>query len=85
MPTVYEKEMFLRFFEELEQMVREDYISEKEVYSYFSYYFMILWNDKDNFWDSQMVKPYKEMIQAQQAPEWNNVKRLYDRLSKLQR
>lgn len=77
-PTVNEKELFLRFFEELEVMIIEDYISEKHVHDFFSYYFLVLWDD-DDFWNQAMIGT-KTKLQAQNSNEWRLAKSLYTRM-----
>lgn len=80
-PTVHEKEMFLRFFEELERMIKSEYLSENDVCEYFSYYFLLLWNDDKNFfWDEEMLKPYESLQAAQDSIEWSNLTVFYNRI-----
>lgn len=77
-PTANEKEMFLRFFEELEVMIREEYISEKNVHDLFSYYFLVLWDD-DDFW-SQDMRDSLTKEEAQNSDDWRLAKSLYTRM-----
>jgi len=81
-PTIHDKEMFLRFFEELEMMVQEEYLTEEKVGNYFAYYFLVVWNDKSFFWDSEMCKPYNTMKEAQDGLEWQVAHQLFDRIKK---
>lgn len=46
-PSVYDKEMFLRFFEEIELMIQRKYICEEDVKDLFIFYFMTLWEYDD--------------------------------------
>lgn len=77
-PTANEKELFLRFFEELEVMIREDYISEQYVHDFFSYYFLVLWDD-DDFWNYDM-RGSKTKQQSQNSDDWRLAKKLYTRM-----
>lgn len=79
-PTEHDKEMFLRFFEELDLMIQEDYISKKQVGNYFSYYFMLVWNDETFFWNDEMISPYENKEKAQNATEWKKARHLFDQL-----
>ena len=79
-PTVHDKEMFLRFFEELDLMIQEDYISKEQVGNYFSYYFMLVWNDETFFWNDEMISPYENKEKAQNATEWKKARHLFDQL-----
>lgn len=81
-PTVHDKEMFLRFFEELDLMIQEKYLTLEHVGNYFAYYFLVIWNDESFFWDSEMCKPYDTMKEAQDSPEWQVANQLFDRLKK---
>lgn len=80
-PTVYDKELFLRFHEELERMIKADYISEDDVCEFFAYYFVLLWNDdKHFFWDQEMLYPFDNLKDAQNSVEWRTLKSLYNRI-----
>lgn len=79
-PIVHDKEMFLRFFEELDLMIQEDYISKEQVGNYFSYYFMLVWNDETFFWNDEMISPYENKEKAQNATEWKKARHLFDQL-----
>lgn len=81
-PTVNDKEMFLRFFEELELMVQRRYLELKDVGDLFSYYFMIVWcQEKDSFfWDYYMKHPYETVIGVKQSQDWRLAANLYKQL-----
>lgn len=81
-PTVHDKEMFLRFFEELDFMIQKDYITEEQVGNYFAYYFLLLWNDTSFFWDADMLNPYTTLEGAQKSPEWKAARHLFNCLKK---
>lgn len=82
-PTVHDKEMFLRFYEELWRMIKVKYISEDDVCEFFAYYFVLLWNDdKHFFWDKDMLAPYKNLTDAHNSIEWRALNSLYNRMMK---
>lgn len=81
-PTVYDKEMFLRFFEELELMIERGYLSIDIVGDMFAYYFLVIWHCKEEtfFWDKDMQFPFKTMEEAKNSPDWRLAARLYKNL-----
>lgn len=81
-PTTHDKEMFLRFFEELEMMIQEEYLTEDKVGNYFAYYFLVIWNDETFFWDKEMCGTYGTKEKAQKRPEWKAACHLFERLEK---
>lgn len=48
-PDVHDREMFLRFFEEIELMIQRNYIRKSDVKKLFIFYFMVLWRS-NSFW-----------------------------------
>lgn len=80
-PSVYDKEMFLRFFEELEMMIQAKYLKEKDVLDYFSFYFLLLWTREDSFfWEDGMLNENQNVDGFKNSPEWKHARLLYDRL-----
>lgn len=78
-PSVHDKEMFLRFFEEVSLMIEQKYLDFGQVKELFTYYFYILWKDDTFFWDDKMRTPYPTMLDAQ-SNNWNYAKKLFDKL-----
>ena len=82
-PTVYDKEMFLRFFEELELMIERGYLTKKDVGDLFAYYFMAVWfHEESSFWDFEMKRPYNTAIEVKTNGDWCLANRLFNRLKK---
>jgi hypothetical protein len=48
-PTTYQKELFLRFFEELEYAISHNSLGEKLVYDMFSYYALKAYDSQEKF------------------------------------
>lgn len=80
-PSVHDKEMFLRFFEELSQMIDRKYIDLDDVERLFAYYFIILWEDELFFWDKAMCAPFNEINDAQKD-NWGYARALHEKLEK---
>lgn len=78
-PSINDKEMFLRFFEELSHMAKCKYINLNDVKDYFSYYFIILWQDDKFFWDKEMIAPHGCMQEAKHC-NWTASGQLYEQL-----
>lgn len=51
-PDEHDKEMFLRFFEEIELMIQKKYLHEEDVKKLFIFYFMVFWKFEDFLADS---------------------------------
>lgn len=81
-PTVYDKEMFLRFFEELELMIERGYLDLEDVRNLFSYYFIVIWSaDNDSFfWNEEMVSPYKNVDEVKNSKDWALAARFYEKI-----
>ncbi len=62
----HDKEMFFRFFEEIELMIQKKYLYEEDVKKLFIFYFMVFWEFEDFLLDSD--KDY-----------WPLAKELYNR------
>lgn len=56
MPSVYQKEMFLRFFEELEFQMQQGRLTENEVTKFFAYYAVAAAMDKEFLKDTELGK-----------------------------
>lgn len=82
-PTLAQKEMFLRFFEELEEMIELKYLDEKLVDDYFSYYFLLLWERDDSFfWRDGMLADGQTVSEFKTMPEWHLANKFYHRFKK---
>lgn len=79
-PSIYDKEMFLRFFEELNYMIDCGYLEKGIVADTFAFYFLVVWNDDRYFWDTDMCAPSESMKVAQKSPSWCNAKSFYEKM-----
>lgn len=81
-PTLYDKEMFLRFFEELELMIERGYLDLEDVRNLFSYYFIVIWSaDNDSFfWNEEMVSPYNNVDEVKNSKDWALAARFYEKI-----
>lgn len=80
LPSIYDKEIFLRFFEELNYMIDCGYLEKDIIADTFAFYFLVAWNDDTLFWDAEMYAPAESMKEAQNSPSWNNAKSFYKKM-----
>lgn len=78
--TTDDKELFLRFYEELNHMIECGYIKKEIVANYFAFYFLVAWQDDELFWDSDMYAPFKSAKDAKASESWRSARAFFKKM-----
>ena len=81
--SVNDREMFLRFYEELYHMIETGYLDKYLVVNYFGYYFKIAWED-NSFWIGLGDETHIEPNSVKKMPEWSFAKSFYNIVKKIE-
>lgn len=79
--TICDKEMFLRFYEELDYMIEVGYLDRELVANYFAYYFFKAWSC-DEFWSGLGENEEMKPEDIKDSYEWRKSKSFYSKMIK---
>lgn len=77
--SVNDKELFLRFYEELSLMIDAGYLDKDIVAETFAFYFIVAWEDDSWFWDNDM-RDGRSLNEVKNSISWKRVNSLYKKL-----